>query len=205
VTSSHSQPVIGLTGGVGAGKSAVARLLRELGCLVVDSDDLVRETLREDDVKRTLRDWWGERVFDDASEVDRRAVAGIVFADEEQRRRLEGLLHPRVERKRRAIFSRAEPEVRACVIDAPLLMEAGVDRECDAVIFVDAPRAARLERVRVSRGWDEGELDRREAAQIPLDEKRRSADYVVVNDGDLHALRERVQSVLNRITLRNES
>src|SRR5690606_30029138 len=86
----------------------------------------------------------------------------------------------------------------ALVIDAPLLFEAHVDRECDLVVFVDAPLEARIQRVQTGRGWDAAELHRREAAQMDLREKRRRADEVIVNDGDERALRERVRALFER-------
>ena len=83
--------------------------------------------------------------------------------------------------------------------DAPLLFEVGLERECDAVIFVDAPRELRLARVRATRGWDDAELARREASQLPLDEKRRRSTDVVENSGDPAALRRAVERVLAAI------
>lgn len=88
------------------------------------------------------------------------------------------------------------------IVDAPLLFEAGLDAECDAVIFVDAPRAVRLERVRANRGWSPEELERRESAQLPLQTKRERADYCVVNDGPLADLEASVAGVLRDILSR---
>lgn len=193
------KPVIGLAGGIGAGKSEVARLLRELGCLVVNSDDLAKAALRDPAIKRQLRAWWGEGVFDAAGDVDRHKVAAIVFASPEERRRLEALTHPWIESRRREEFEAAACSTKAYVIDAPLLFEANVDHECDAVIFVAAPRDLRLARVIRDRGWAAEELDRRESSQLPLDEKRARADYVVENTGDRAALAEQVTRVFEEI------
>jgi dephospho-CoA kinase len=195
-------PVIGLVGGIGSGKSAVARILADLGCVVADSDALAREAIRDPAIVAAIRERWGQAVFDDAGSVDRSALAARVFSDPDERRRLEELIHPWVERRRRAIFAAAPPGTPAAVIDAPLLMEAGVDRECDHIIFVDAPRALRLERLRQARGWDEAELSRREAAQMPLDQKRRRADSIVTNDADPASLRERVVQIFDEIIRR---
>jgi dephospho-CoA kinase len=192
-------PLIGLTGGIGAGKTEVARILAELGCCVVNSDELAREALRDPRIKREIRAWWGSEVFDESGEIDRGAVAHRVFSDPGERKRLEGLTHPWIEAKRRAVFSAAPADTPAFVIDAPLLVEAGLDAECDAVIYVDAPRQVRLKRVMDSRGWSEEELARREAAQYPLDRKRKAAHHCVSNDGDRDALRGRVRRVLNEI------
>ncbi len=198
-TDTSRPPIIGLAGGIGAGKSAVAKILADLGCLVVDSDRLGRAALDDPAVKATLTEWWGDRILDASGVVDRSVVASIVFEDGSERRRLEGLVHPWIEAKRRAMFAAASPGTPALVIDAPLLFEAGIDGECDAVIFVEADRATRLARVRSTRGWDEAELARREAAQIPLDDKRARSEYTVVNTGSHADLAGVVSGILDRI------
>lgn len=197
------QPVIGLIGGIGAGKSAVARLLAQLGCVVSHSDHEGRMALQDPVIRETLVSWWGSDILDEDGEVDRGAVARIVFSNQAERRRLEGLTHPWIHARRSALFEGAPPETPALVIDAPLLLEAGLDRECEAVIFVDAPPELRLERVRAGRGWDEEELARREESQLPLDEKRARADYVIENHGDMASLAEQVHSVLHEILRRH--
>jgi dephospho-CoA kinase len=192
--------VLGLTGGIGAGKSEVASVLSELGFLVVDSDKDAKEALQRPEVKAELVKWWGPQVLDADGNIDRKAVATIVFADPEQRTRLEGLIHPLVKAGRAELVRRAAAEGRpGVVIDAPLLFEAGSDRECDAVMFVDAPREQRVERLRASRGWDEDELARREKAQLSLEEKRKRSDVVVVNDSTREVLKGRVEAALQKL------
>lgn len=192
--------VIGLVGGIGAGKSEVARILGELGCVVSDSDAQARAALDEPHVRDQLIAWWGKDILAPDGRVDRAAVAKLVFDKPRERQRLEGLIHPRVRAARRDAHDRAEQTgAPAVVIDAPLLFEADVDRECDAVIFVEAPVGQRRARVRASRGWDDTELERRESAQLSLEEKRTRSDYVVLNDSDLTALRDRVKEVFERI------
>jgi len=199
-------PVIGLVGGIGSGKSEVARLLAAAGCLVCDSDALAREALRDPAIRTRLLDRWGSRggegVIGADGAIDRRAVAGIVFDDPAERAFLESLTHPWIEAKRRTIFASAVPSTVACVIDAPLLLEAGLGAQCNAVFFVDAPRSTRLERVMRSRGWPEAELARREAAQLPIEEKRRRATVVLDNDGDRDALRSQVEEALEDLVAR---
>ena len=189
-------PVIGLVGGIGSGKSLVGSMLAEFGCLVCHSDELARSALADPAVRDELVRWWGRGVLDPSGGVDRRAVAAKVFAEPGERKRLEALVHPRIEAARRAMFAAAPPGIRALVIDAPLLLEVGLDRECDAIIYIDSPRADRLRRLADSRGWDSAELDRRESAQWPLDRKRAAAHHVVVNTGDRPALRSEVQKAL---------
>jgi dephospho-CoA kinase len=196
----HRIPVIGLAGGIGAGKSEVARILAELGAVVIDSDAQARAALDRPEVKDELVRWWGPAILGQSGAVARSAVANIVFRDETQRRRLEALIHPLVRERRAEIIERARlAGAPLAVIDAPLLFEAGVDAECDTVIFVDAPRSQRLARVQATRGWDEHELDRREHSQLSLDDKRARSRYTVLNDGDLAALRSRVQSIYSRV------
>lgn len=193
-------PVIGIVGGIGSGKSTVARVFEELGCVVSDSDACVRELMGSDRVKKQLSAWWGKDVFAPDGSIDRSRVAQIVFESEEERRRLEGYIHPLVHEDRRRVVEKARREGAAgVVVDAPLLFEAGVDSECDSIVFMDTPREIRLQRVKNNRGWDESELDRRENAQIGLEEKRKRSDYVLSNTGLPDELHGRVARVLASI------
>ena len=198
-TADVRRPVIGLSGAIGAGKSAVAAILSEAGCVIADADLATRSILASKEAAETLASWWGRRVLAEDGSVDRSAVARIVFTDPAERRRLEGFVHPRVQADRADRFAAAPPEAPALVVDAPLLFEAGLDAGCDHVVFVDCPRAIRLARVAEHRGWSDEELARREAAQWPLDRKRQRADSVLVNDADLASLRTKVLDLLKRI------
>ncbi len=204
LTEHSHQPVIGLTGGIGSGKSTVARILADLGCFVSDSDAAAKAELNEPEVRDQLIAWWGREILDrETGRPDRSRIAAIVFNDARERKKLEGLIHPRIEAGRRAAFANAPSGTKAFVIDAPLLLEAGLDRECDAVIFVETPEEARRARVLAERGWDGAELARREAAQIPLDEKRIRADHIVSNDGEPGELTDRVRRTLETIINRH--
>ncbi|KAA0219599.1 MAG: dephospho-CoA kinase [Phycisphaerae bacterium] len=197
----RSKPIIGIVGTIGAGKSAVAGLLAEFGAGVIDSDAAAHEVLQEEDVRGTLVQWWGPRVCPDGRAVDRSVVASIVFADPEQLRRLEGLLYPRIAERRDAQVARFEQNaaIRAIVLDAPKLIEAGLDNQCDAIVLVDADRNRRLQRLAASRGWTEADLLARERRQISVDEKRAKADEVIINDADVCALRPVVRAAFERI------
>ena len=194
--------VIGLAGGVGAGKSTVAAILARMGCVVADADALAHQALQEAELRATITGWWGPKVLDAAGRIDRAAVARIIFDRPAERKRLESLVHPWIRRRQKELFAAAPREARALVIDAPLLFETGLDRECDAVIFVEAGRETRLARLGAGRGWTQRELDRREASQLPLDVKRSRADYVVVNDGDLDDLTDQVRRILDELNAR---
>ena len=165
-------PVIGLLGAPGSGKSSIARLFENEHCAVIDADQLARKALDDQDIRDALVEWWGSKVAPEGI-IDRQAVGEIVFADPKQRRRLEGLIHPYVNRRREELHGQIlgdwpEPVV-AIVEDCPLLLETGLDSGCDALVFVDCPLEVRQERVRASRGWTPEQLAAREAAQMPLD------------------------------------
>jgi dephospho-CoA kinase len=193
--------IIGLAGGIGSGKSTVARVFEALECVVIDSDKLSKEAMARDDVRETLRQWWGDEVLGADGQVDRRAVAKIVFSDPKERERLEGLIHPLIAQARaRRIEDARNAGVLAVVVDAPLLFEAGLDKEVDAVVFVDCPFETRLERVKTGRGWDEREMQLREKAQLGVEHKRQRSDYEVVNMGGPDDLRRQVSQILTRIT-----
>jgi dephospho-CoA kinase len=193
--------IIGLAGGIGSGKSTVARILQELGAAVISSDELNREELARPEVLGELREWWGEKVIGPDGRPNRTAIRAIISADPQARTRLESLLHPRIDQRRRELTAgyRADPAIRAIVWDSPLLFEAGLARECDTVIFVDADRELRARRVAQERGWTLQELGRLEKAQNALDFKKNSADHRVTNNSDMDGLRCEVRAVFSRI------
>ncbi len=203
-----SKPIIGIVGGIGSGKSFVAKLFGDLGCLVIDSDAQVREAYTDPAVRKTIRRWWGNGMLHADGTINKSAIAGKVFADPAEKQRLEELLHPLVNAAREQQMRAAgdNPQVLAFVWDTPLLLEAGLAKHCDTVVFVDAPRQRRLTRVRARGGWDEAELLRRENSQMALDTKRSLSDHVVTNAADvqdglsaLTDLREQVRRVLFQI------
>jgi dephospho-CoA kinase len=195
------KPVIGIVGGIGSGKSHIARMFGELGCLVIDSDAQVAHAYRMPEVLNTLKDWWGQGVLDGHGGVNRSAIARKIFSDDRERQRLEGLIHPIVSELRvQAMQAVANnPDIVAYVWDTPLLVETGLDRECDAVVFVETPESERLARVTSSRGWTEADWRRREKIQMGLDKKRQIANDMVQNTAGAADVRNQVREVLSRI------
>ena len=186
------KPVIGLIGAIGAGKSTVANALAGLGGFVVDADKLGHEVLDEPAVRDQLVERWGTDLLRPDGSVNRRTLGAIVFADPAERKVLEGIVFPRIHEREADSFALADadPAARFIVLDAAVLLEAGRREVCKKLLFVDAPREERLKRLIARSGWTDEELTRREAAQLPLAEKRRLADAVILNDGeaaDLHA------------------
>jgi dephospho-CoA kinase len=198
------KPIIGMAGGIGSGKSFVARIFGELGCQVIDSDQLAKAAYDDRMVKRVIRGWWGGSVFLPTGEVDKRAMAAKIFSSGDapmERRRLENLIHPIVEsaRKRQMEASADDPAIIAFVLDSPLLFETGLNQQCDAVVFVEAGAEERARRLAETRRWDAEEIARRENLQLPLDKKLEMSEYVVKNTADAADVRRQVSHVLSRI------
>ncbi len=148
-----------------------------------------------------LVNWWGNDVLDAQGRVDREAISQIVFSDPEQLRRLESVTHPEVGRQRAALHEHheANPQVLAIIEDSPLLLEKGLAKACDVLVWVETPRVVRLQRLQNGRGWSEAELDRREKNQWPLDNKRKQADYVVNNHAGADETFDQTRRVLSLI------
>ncbi len=189
--------VAGIVGGVGAGKSAVAGLFRDRGATVLDADAMAGEVLREGTVKAALEEAYGEGILGADGEVDRKRLADAAFGPPSRTGPLNRVVHPRVARRLEAEASSSRAPL--VVVDAALLIEGGLSGMCDAVIFVDAPEAVRKARAR-SRGWPEGEWERREASQAPVDGKRARSDVIVDNGGPLKETRRRVKALYERWT-----
>lgn len=199
-TKTH-KPVIGLSGGIGSGKSLVAKQLASLGSAVIDADVLAKQALDEPQVRQQLTQWWGQQILNKEGQVDRQAVGRIVFDDADQLRRLEQLVHPLVHQARHQLRQRYQQDADtvAIVEDCPLLFETGLDKQCDKVIFVKSSRENRLRRLVANRGWSDQELARREKNQIKLDIKAQQADYIVVNDAGEDECLSQVRRVLSQI------
>jgi dephospho-CoA kinase len=194
-------PFVGLTGGIAAGKSEALRALERLGAATLSTDSVVHELLTTGDVRDALIERFGDAVASDG-EIDRGAVAEVVFGDDDQRKWLEGLLWPRVGQRmwewRTELDERDDPP-RAAVVEVPLLFEAGIEGAFDATVAVVADEELRAQRA-AARGH-EG-VEGRAGRQLSQDEKAARADFVVQNDGSLAALEGTVGRVLDELRAR---
>jgi len=199
--------VIGLVGAIGAGKSTAARAFAARGGFVIDADALGHEALRQPQCVETLVSRWGERVRAADGTLDRRAIARIVFADPNERNALEAVVFPFITaRARDLIFSaQSDPAVAFVVLDAAVLLEAGWGELVDWLVYIDAPRELRLERLKARSGWSDADLTAREAAQWPADRKKARADVSIENSGASQALERQVDSALARFGFAVES
>lgn len=182
--------VVGLIGGVGSGKSTIAAALAgQLRVIVLNADEAGHRALTFQPIQNQLRRRFGDEIFTPHGEVRRDRLAALVFGDEAAQRQarhdLEQIVHPEIrsELKQELEQARRQGDLDVIVIDAALLLEAGWDELCDAVVFVDTPYEQRLARVQAGRGWSAGELARREQSQMALADKMAAADYVIDNSG----------------------
>ena len=192
-------PFVGLTGGLGAGKSTALAALGRLGAATLSTDAVVHELYTDDaEVRDAVVARWGDEVAPDGV-VDRSAVARRAFAGDEERAWLEGLIWPRVGARVAAFREEAlsaDPPPRAAVVETPLLFEAGLDGMYDATIAVVADEAVRAERAG-ARGHEA--VDERSSRQLPQDEKAARATHVVRNDGTVEDLEAQLSEVLARL------
>ncbi len=166
---------------------------------MIDGDALGHEALRQPAIINTLVERWGERVRKSDGSLDRRAIAGIVFANPDERNALEALVFPYIGKRVKEEIAKAQanPSVPFVVLDAAVMLEAGWS-ESDKIVFVDAPRELRLARIATRSGWTEADLTARESAQWPVEKKKAKADEVIVNDRGPVELQEHVDRLLKQ-------
>jgi len=190
--------VIGLTGNIGTGKSTVGRMLAELGARVIDADQVAHEAMRPGGPAfQAVVDAFGPGILGADGSIDRVRLGDIVFRDAAALKRLEALVHPAVIAEVEARIARAEEPV--VVVEAIKLIEAGMHRRYDALWVVTAPRELQIARLMRERGLTEEEAALRVDAQPPQEEKAARADVVIVNDGSLDELWQRVEEEWPRI------
>jgi dephospho-CoA kinase len=195
------KPVIGIVGGIGAGKSTAAGEFARLGCAVIDADAIGHELLAEPAVRRRIVRRWGPDVLGASGEVDRKALAAVVFQDAGELEALNRIMHPLIARrvKHRMSAARKDAAVPTVVIDAAVLLEGGWDALCTHLIFVSAASATRADRAARRAGWARTAWRQREKSQIPLDKKRRRCDYILDNSSSVSHLCKQVRRVFRQI------
>ncbi len=194
--------VIGLTGGIAAGKSAVAARFAELGARIIDADALAREVVETGTpALAAIVERFGPGVLDATGALDRAALGAIIFGDDAQRLALNAIVHPAVREAyaRRVAAIEAEDPAAVTIYDVPLLAEARAASEFSAVIVVDAPAATRIERLVTLRGMERPAAEARVAAQIPDAERRAMADHVIDASGSLERTLEQVDALWESI------
>jgi dephospho-CoA kinase len=191
---------IGLTGGIGSGKSAVAQRLAELGAVIIDSDRLAREVVAPGTPGLSeVVGAFGQSVLAPDGSLDRPALGRLVFGDDAARKRLEGIIHPLV-RERAASMAAEAPQDAVVVNDVPLLVEAGLASQYELVVVVFAAEETRIERLMRDRGMSRTEAQSRIAAQATDEQRHAVADIEIHNDGTLEQLRSEVDAIWARLS-----
>lgn len=184
--------LVGLTGSAAAGKSSALAYFREAGAFCVSSDALAKELLTSGVCYNKILEKFGPGIFLKNGSLDRSKLAERVFSDKAERKRLENILHPEILRKTLSLIKKSHETI--IVAEIPLLFETGLEGCFDFTICVNSSRALRSERA-VLRGWTQGEMKARSAAQLPEGTKVKLADIVVENDGSLKELRNTVRRI----------
>jgi len=222
VSATRKKPIIGILGGIGSGKSTVAAEFAKLGCKVIDADKIAHELLdadthasdrREPTVKEKIIASFGRSILDSAGKIDRERLAEVVFTDvdklspaslgSDQNPPLAGLnriIHPLVLQRAEQLIEQynRQKQVKAIVLDMPLLVEVGWDKRCDKLIFVDCEQKLRLDRAK-KLGFEKNQVKIRENFQISLDNKANLADNTINNNSDFSALARQVADIFSYI------
>lgn len=197
----NRRKIIGITGGIGSGKSSVAAEFARLGCAVINADVMVGELLEDENVKCRLKNALGEEIIGEDGKIDRYTMAGIVFKSKENVEITNSIIHPLVLEQTKLLIDKYNhcEEVKAIVLDMPLLVEVGWDKKCDKVVFVESSEGNRRERAAKKELKTEKNLKKRQNYQISLDTKAEIAHYTINNNSDLAALAEQVVRIFSII------
>jgi dephospho-CoA kinase len=192
-----NKPVIAVVGGIGSGKSEVAKLFARSGGMLFNADAEVRDLFKDEGVKKKIRDYFGATVFDSAGNIERPALAKVVFGNAESRLFLESILHPlilkKVQQKIQDLANFSESSF--LVLDIPLILEKNWRNLCSLLVFVNCSRDVRLRRC-MARGWTEAEWESRENSQMPLTDKAAICDHIIDNSGSYDYTLKQVDDLL---------
>jgi dephospho-CoA kinase len=194
--------IVGLTGGVGTGKSTAANLFRELGAYVIDWDDLARKVTRpRSKAWREMATYFGAGILDNDLTINRQKLAKIVFSNKRKLAKLNRIVHPEVFKEDKKLSDEiASHDPDALIVkDIPLLFEVGLNMSVDKIVVVSASEQTRLRRLE-EKGIGREDARNRMNSQLPLDEKTRSADFVIDNDGTLEETKRQVEKIYSALT-----
>jgi dephospho-CoA kinase len=197
---------LGLTGGIGSGKSVVARMFAECGAEVIDADQLARQAVEPGQpAYHAIIERFGTDCLHPDGSLDRKKLGRLIFSDDALRGALNGIVHPQVRELARRRFDDAERRgVALCVYDVPLLFETKLENQFSAIVVVSASDEVRRLRLMHRDQMSSEDIDRRLAAQMPLPDKTSRADYVVDNDGDLSDTRSQVEAIYRALAASEE-
>lgn len=186
--------VIGILGGIGSGKSTVARMFEKLGAVRIDADEIAREVREQPETTEKIKQTWGEEVFTDGR-VDRKKLAKAAFSSRNELDRLNAIIHPEVISRINEAIDCASVGHKAVVLDAPLLVETGFDSTCSVLIYVDAKSDIRKKRAEVGKDLSGLDLESREKFQISLDKKSEMSHHAIDNNSSENLTFQQVSEI----------
>ncbi|MFH0888430.1 MAG: dephospho-CoA kinase [Planctomycetota bacterium] len=197
--------IVGLIGGIGSGKTHVAEIFKRLGASLIEADKIAYTVINHPQIKRTLLKWHGYSIIKKTGQIDRKKLADVSFNSRKNIGRLNKLTHPYIKKEisnrlRQLNSNRKLKETGVVVIDAPLLLETGLDKFCDCIVFIKTSYKIRLKRVLISRKWDKTEIKKREQYQIPLLRKQSKADIIINNNKSSDITTSHIKNVFQLIT-----
>ena len=199
--------VIGVTGGIGSGKTAVTDLMAARGATVIDADLIAREIVEPGEPAfHEIVETFGSGILNSEGSIDRAALASVVFSDEEKRSALNTITHPRINARMKEDIARSRSQEGICLVAIPLLGPEHRDRlTLDAVLVVDCPTECAVERLIAFRGFQREDALARVASQLSREERLAFADYVISNDADQHHLAAQIDSLYQELLARPEA
>lgn len=192
---------VGLTGGIACGKTVVRKLLADRGAFTVDADTIVHQLMAAGtDLTRRIGEAFGSSILSGDGSVDRTKLGRLVFSDPAARSKLNALVHPEVIREEKRLLREAAGRgARVGVVDAALMIEAGTYRDYDIVLVVYCPRALQQERLMARDGLSRAEASRRLDAQMPIEEKKPYADFLIDASGSMADTERQVQAIWEKL------
>jgi len=199
VSGVSKKPVIGILGGICSGKSTAARELGKLGCAVIDADEIAHKLLDDKTIRTKIVHLFGKEILGAEGKINRASLANVAFTDSVKLSKLTVILHPKVLAQVEELINQfnGQPEIKAIVLDMPLLLEVGWEKRCDYLIFIDCAPQKRLERAKKTGFFDADTLKIRENLQISLDKKKRIADNIVDSNSDLSGLSKQIACIFS--------
>lgn len=197
---------LGLTGGIGSGKSTVSRILRTKGIPIIDADKIARDIfVIHPELLDEIRKEFGEEFFDEDGNLLRRKLGNLIFSDDSKRKKLESMTVPVIiDEINKRINDLENRNRKMCIIDAPTLIESGFYKHVDKVILVYVDLNTQMERIMRRDGFSISEAESRIKAQMTLDDKKKYADYIIDNTRDLSYLKTQVEKILSTIFRRQD-
>jgi len=193
--------IIGILGGIGSGKSTVANEFEKLGCAVISADQLAAELLDDKKIKSAIIRTFGRDVLDEENNINRVKVSEIVFFSQKNVEKMNAILHPPILRQTNLLIDKYNQteDIKAIILDMPLLVEVGWQNKCDYLIFVSSSEEKKNHRIRKNYPKNTENIKKREKFQISLDKKADIAHYIIDNNSDLKTLAEQVARIFSKI------